>query len=253
MTLLHDKALSTHYGFLPPNGDDVVEQLTSIYRHLVDTYESTIQGWILALELHDGESRAHAFRVAEMAVRLATEVGIKEPMLPHIRHGALLHDIGKLGVPGSILKKNGPLTNEEWVIMQKHPALAHELLAPIKFLEPALDIPIYHHEKWDGSGYPHGLRGEQIPLAARIFTVVDVWDALRSNRPYRTEAWSDKKIATYLQQQAGHSFDPMIVKTFVKLLTQQLPNRRAVVDSHSTPQYNQPNLIISSLLGGVSG
>ena len=218
MTLLFEAGFYPEYGVDLKNGSELIDQLKFLHQHLVDTCEATIQGWILALELHDGESRAHAFRVAEMAEKLARRLAIKEPLLFHIRHGALLHDIGKLGVPGNILKKSGPLTEDEWAIMRKHPSLAYEMLAPIKFLQPALDIPFYHHEKWDGTGYPHGLRGEHIPLAARIFAIVDVWDALRSNRPYRTEAWSDAKIIAYLQQQSGRHFDPYIVEVFVQLL-----------------------------------
>jgi len=220
--LLFEPGIFPEYELENKNSSDLIAQLKTLHQDLVDTCEATIQGWILALELHDGESRAHAFRVAEMAEKLARQLAIQEPLLFHIRHGALLHDIGKLGVPGTILKKSGPLTDEEWKIMRKHPTLAYEMLAPIKFLQPALDIPFYHHEKWDGTGYPNGLIGEQIPLAARIFAVVDVWDALRSNRPYRKDVWSDSKIISYLQNQAGHHFDPRIIHVFVALLKESM-------------------------------
>ena len=224
MTLLIEAGFYPKYEVDLKNESELVDQLkiqlTSLYQQMVDLCEDTIQGWVLALELHDGESRAHAFRVAEMSEKLAPHLGLKEPLLFHIRHGALLHDIGKLGVPGNILKKNGPLTEDEWAIMRKHPVLAYEMLASIKFMQPALDIPLYHHEKWDGTGYPHGLREENIPLAARIFALVDVWDALRSKRPYRQEAWSNAQIITYLQKQANLQFYPYLVEVFVQLLSE---------------------------------
>jgi HD-GYP domain-containing protein (c-di-GMP phosphodiesterase class II) len=143
-------------------------------------------------------------------------MGIEGPELTHIRRGALLHDIGKLGVPDMILHKPGPLSDDEWTLMRQHPLYAYELLEPIRFLRPALAIPHSHHEWWDGSGYPCGLQGEQIPLAARIFAVVDVWDALRSDRPYRT-AWSDEQVCAYLRQQAGIQFDPRVVEAFLAM------------------------------------
>lgn len=134
----------------------------------------------------------------------------------HVRRGALLHDIGKMGVPDSILSKPDKLTDGEWVAMRKHPVFAYEMLAPIAYLKPALDIPYCHHEKWDGSGYPRGLKGEQIPLAARLFAIVDVWDALRSNRPYRA-AWPEEKALEHIRSEAGTHFDPEIVELFLKL------------------------------------
>jgi HD-GYP domain-containing protein (c-di-GMP phosphodiesterase class II) len=140
-----------------------------------------------------------------------------EEALVHVRRGALLHDIGKMGIPDSILLKPGPLTDDEWVIMRKHPVYAYELLMPIPFLRSALDIPYCHHEKWDGTGYPRGLKGETIPLAARLFAVVDVWDALRSDRPYRP-AWPEEKVRDYLHRQSGLHFDPEAVETFLTAL-----------------------------------
>jgi HD-GYP domain-containing protein (c-di-GMP phosphodiesterase class II) len=144
-------------------------------------------------------------------------MGLSEEEMVHVRRGALLHDIGKLGVPDNILLKPGKLTDEEWVIMKKHPVIAHELLAPISFLRQSLDIPYCHHEKWDGSGYPRGLKGEQIPLAARIFSIVDVWDALRSDRPYRP-AWPKEKTTEHIVQLSGSHFDPNVVELFINIM-----------------------------------
>jgi len=162
----------------------------------------------------DKETEGHTQRVEKITLRIAKSMGIKNEELVQIRRGALLHDIGKMGIPDHILLKPGPLSDEEWVIMRKHPVYAYELLSPIAFLKPALDIPYCHHEKWDGSGYPRGLKGEQIPLAARIFAIVDVWDALRSDRPYRA-AWPEMKTMEYIREQAGTHFDPAIVELFL--------------------------------------
>ena len=154
-----------------------------------------------------------------MTVRLAHAVGVSEAELVHVRRGALLHDIGKMGVPDAILLKPGQLTDEEWVLMRRHPTLAYEMLSPITFLRQALDIPYCHHEKWDGTGYPRGLRGEQIPLAARLFAVVDVWDALRSDRPYRS-GWPEEKVREHIRQQAGTHFDSHIAEVFLTILSE---------------------------------
>lgn len=177
-------------------------------------YESTLEGWVRCLDYRDRETEGHSRRVTERTVRIARAFGISEGRLPHIRRGALLHDIGKLGVPDNILLKPGKLTEEEWATMRRHPELGHRLLAPISYLRPALDIPYCHHEKWDGSGYPRGLKGEEIPLEARIFAVVDVWDALCSDRPYRP-AWPEEKALSYLTDQAGSHFDPLVVEVFL--------------------------------------
>ena len=179
-------------------------------------YDITLEGWSKALDIRDSETEGHSIRVTEKTIKLAGALGLNKSDLIHIRRGALLHDIGKLGVPDSILLKPGPLSEEEWVIMKRHPVLAFELLSPISFLKPAIDIPYCHHEKWDGTGYPRGLKGEQIPQAARIFAVIDVWDALSSNRPYRS-AWSKGKIKKYLLKEAGKHFDPKVVDAFIKL------------------------------------
>jgi len=179
-------------------------------------YDTTLEGWSRALDLRDKETEGHTQRVTEVTMRLARAMGLSEAELVHIRRGALLHDIGKMGVPDNILHKPGPLSDEEWVIMRQHPVLAYELLAPIGFLRPALDIPYSHHEKWDGRGYPRGLKGAQIPLAARIFAVVDVWDAMRSDRPYRTGA-PEEQVRAHLRALAGTHFDPDVVPVFLEL------------------------------------
>ncbi|HKP51558.1 MAG TPA: HD domain-containing phosphohydrolase [Chloroflexia bacterium] len=179
-------------------------------------YDTTLEGWSSALDLRDKETEGHTQRVTQGAMQLASAMGIGGGEMVHIRRGALLHDIGKMGIPDSILLKPGPLTDEEWEIMRKHPAYAYELLSPISFLRPALDIPYCHHEKWDGTGYPRGLKGEQIPLAARIFAVVDVWDALRSDRPYRS-AWPEERVRAHIRELSGTHFDPNIVEAFLKM------------------------------------
>ncbi|UYN92828.1 MAG: GAF domain-containing protein [Anaerolineales bacterium] len=180
---------------------------------LREAYERTIEGWAHALALRDMETIEHSRRVTEMTVRLAQALGVADEQLEHVRRGALLHDIGKMGVPDHILGKAGPLDDEEWEIMRRHPAYARDMLTAIDFLYPAIPIPLYHHEKWDGSGYPEGLEGRHIPLEARIFAIIDVWDALTSKRPYR-DAWPEDKVAEHLREQAGKHFDPAIVDAF---------------------------------------
>ncbi len=184
---------------------------------IVEAYDATIEGWSMALELRDQETEGHTLRVAEMAVQMAESLGVGEEELVHIRRGALLHDIGKIGIPDSILLKPGKLTDEEWEIMKQHPIFAYNMLSEIAYLAPALDIPYCHHEKWDGTGYPRGLEGEQIPLAARIFAVIDVWDALLSDRPYRN-AWPEEKVRDYIRAQAGTHFDPAVVDAFFAIV-----------------------------------
>jgi putative nucleotidyltransferase with HDIG domain len=184
---------------------------------LVLAYDTTIEGWSRALDLRDKETEGHTQRVTEMTQQLARHMGISEAELVHIRRGALLHDIGKMGIPDNILLKPGQLTPEEWEIMRRHPVYAHELLWPITYLRPALDIPYCHHEKWDGSGYPQGLKGDQIPLSARLFAVIDVWDALRSDRPYRP-AWPEEKILDHIREGTGSHFDPRAVAAFIKMV-----------------------------------
>ncbi len=183
---------------------------------LAMAYDTTLEGWSRALDLRDKETEGHSQRVTELTVRLARAMGLSESEIVHIRRGALLHDIGKMGIPDAILLKPGPLTDAEWATMRLHPVYGYELLAPIGYLRPALDIPWCHHEKWDGGGYPRGLAGEEIPLAARLFAVVDVWDALRSDRPYR-KAWEAGAVREYLAAQSGRHFDPRVVATFLQL------------------------------------
>ena len=184
---------------------------------LMQAYDETLAGWSYALELRDGETRGHTQRVTELTLRLAEASGMSENELVHIRRGALLHDIGKLGVPDAILRKAGRLSDEEWAVMRKHPVYAYEWLAPITYLRPALVIPYCHHERWDGTGYPRGLKGEAIPLAARLFAVVDVWDALCSERPYHLP-WPVEEVKAYLAAQAGTHFDPAVVALFLRLI-----------------------------------
>jgi PAS domain S-box-containing protein len=183
-------------------------------------YDSAIESWAQVLELSNRENGAHAYRVVELTIKLARSMGIAEQELIHFRRGALLHDVGKLGISENILNKPGPLNETEWKIMQTHPQLANELLSTINYLAPAMDIPHYHHERWDGSGYPDGLREEQIPFPARLFAVVDVYDALTSNRPYRS-AWSRQVALNHIQQSAGKLFDPVVVKAFLQIMKER--------------------------------
>lgn len=192
-------------------------KLQEANEQLLAAYEATIEGWSHAMDLRDRETEGHSRRVAELTVELAQAVGMSKPEIVHLRRGALLHDLGKIGVPDSILHKPSELTAEEWVIMRRHPQLAYDMLYPIEYLRPALDIPYNHHEKWDGTGYPRGSRGEEIPLAARLFAVIDVWDALTSKRPYRP-AWSEEEALTYIREQSGRHFDPQAVELFFKRL-----------------------------------
>jgi putative nucleotidyltransferase with HDIG domain len=191
---------------------------------LVTAYDTTLEGWAKVLELRNLEIEGHSQRVTDLTLRLARAMGIDGDDLDHIRRGALLHDIGKMAIPDRILLKAGPLTDEEWEIMHRHPIYAVEMLHAVPFLRPALDIPRYHHERWDGSGYPQGLKGEEIPLAGRIFAVVDVWDALCSDRPYRS-AMPPEEACKIIQQESGAHFDPRIVEVFLsKVLTVATPN-----------------------------
>lgn len=184
---------------------------------LLSAYEATIEGWSRALDLRDKETEGHSQRVTKLTVELAAEFGMNEEQLLHIRRGALLHDIGKLGVPDSILHKTGLLSDEEWIVMKRHPQFAYDMLYSVEYLRPTLDIPYCHHEKWDGSGYPRGLKGEEIPVAARIFAIVDVWDALNSDRPYRP-AWKKEEALAFLREQSGKHFDPKVVDKFFKVI-----------------------------------
>ena len=195
---------------------ELFDRLVRTNAELQLAYDQTLVGWAQVVDLRDRETKGHSERVSMAAARLAQAYGVGDEELVPLRQGALLHDVGKLAVPDSILLKPGPLTDEEWVEMRKHPVYAYEWLSPIQFLEPALDIPYCHHEKWDGSGYPRGLAGEEIPLPARIFAVVDVWDALLSDRPYR-RAWEPEAVRAYIAEQSGRHFDPDVVRCFLEI------------------------------------
>lgn len=191
-------------------------QLEEMHKELLISYHKTIEGWVNALDLRDKETEGHTRRVSEKSVELARAIGVGEDQLNDIRMGALLHDIGKLGVPDSILLKPGKLTEEEWKVMRLHPVYAYQWLAPIAFLKNAVDIPYCHHEKWNGSGYPRGLQGEDIPLSARLFTIVDVWDALCSDRPYRA-AMPEHEVLEFIKSGSGEHFDPSLVEIFISM------------------------------------
>ncbi|HSA99625.1 MAG TPA: HD domain-containing phosphohydrolase [Anaerolineales bacterium] len=180
-------------------------------------YDAAIEGLSRALDLRDKETKEHTSHVADITVDLAARLGVEQSALVHIRRGAVLHDIGKLAIPDQILFKPGPLAKEEWEIMRRHPDIAVELLSPVNYLEPALEIPHWHHEKWDGTGYPDGLDREDIPLAARVFALADVYDALLSRRPYRS-AWTRADTVRYMESEAGKHFDPRILPEFLDLI-----------------------------------
>ncbi len=191
----------------------LVEQLRAELRV---AYDDIIAGWARALDLRDQQAEGHTRRVAQWTVQLGRMMGMADEALVHVYRGALLHDIGTMLVPDSILLKPGSLTDEEWQIVRRHPVYAYALLSPISHLRPALDVPYCHHEKWDGTGYPRRLKGEQIPLSARIFSVVDVWDALCSDRPYR-EAWTHEEAHEYVAEHIGKDFDPQVVEMFLAM------------------------------------
>ena len=193
------------------------EQLHRAHSDLQDAYDKTIEGWVLALDLRDRETEGHTQRVTNMTEKLARILGYTDEEITHIRRGALLHDMGKMGIPDEILQKPGPLTDDEWVIMRKHPEMAYQMLSQIKYLKEAITIPYYHHERWDGSGYPHKLKGKDIPLQARMFAVVDVWDALSSDRPYRKKM-PHREVIDYLQKESGRLFDPQVIEKFIPLI-----------------------------------
>ena len=184
---------------------------------LIRAYDATIDGWSRALELRDRETEGHTQRVTKATLQLAHRMNLSETELVHVRRGAILHDIGKMAIPDSILLKSTALTDSEREIIKQHPRYAYDMLSPIPYLRQALDIPFYHHEKWDGTGYPHGLKGEQIPLSARLFSVVDVFDALTSDRPYRP-AWSVEKALDYIRDHSGKHFDPRVVVEFMAIV-----------------------------------
>lgn len=207
-------------------GSKEVAVLTTSFNHmlkslrvsqseLLEAYDNSLEGWSQALSLRDHETDEHSRRVVELTLKIAKIYGLSETELESIRRGALLHDIGKVGIPDEILNKPGPLSNEEWIIMKKHPLFAADMLQPINFMQESLEIPLYHHEKWDGTGYPYGLRGDAIPLSARIFAIADVFDALLSQRPDR-DAWTKEEALQYLFENRRKHFDPQLIDFFFK-------------------------------------
>jgi putative two-component system response regulator len=189
------------------------QKMQTLHEELVTAYDKTIEGWSRALDLRDKETEGHTQRVTEMTLRLAQAAGISGDALIQIRRGSLLHDVGKLGIPDSILLKPAQLTAAEWKVMKLHPVYAYEWLVVIEYLQPALDIPYCHHERWDGTGYPRGLKGDEIPLAARLFALADVWDALTSHRPYR-DSLSLVDVRQHIRDGSGKHFDPRAVEIF---------------------------------------
>ncbi len=201
---------------------EAAQKIIGLNTELMQAYDATIEGWSRALDLRDKETEGHCQRVTELTVRLARSLRLSEGEIVPIQRGALLHDIGKMGVPDQILLKPGPLTGDEWAVMRLHPTYAYEMLSPIDFLHSALTIPWCHHEKWDGTGYPRGLAGMDIPLAARLFAVADVWDALRSNRPYRA-GWPPERVLEHLASLSGTHFDPQAVAAFLQMMAADWP------------------------------
>lgn len=196
--------------------------LQDAHDHLREAYERTIEGWVRALDLRDRETEGHTQRVTELTLKVAATLGFSDEELSHIRRGALLHDMGKMAIPDEILQKPGPLNEVEWEKMRRHPLYAYDMLSPISYLHRALEIPFYHHERWDGSGYPHGLKGEDIPLVARLFAIVDVWDALSTDRPYRKKM-PRSEVIKYLRENSGKLFDPKLVEVFMSVIEQEHP------------------------------
>ncbi len=209
--------LSIIYGVMGLSTWIILRHVYLSQSNLEDSFDRTLQGWALALEYRDGETKGHSARVTNLCIELAIAMGIPDAQIPAIRRGALLHDIGKMAIPDNILQKKGELTDQEWEIVKQHPSMAGEILEHIPFLVDSADIPRFHHEWWNGDGYPLGLSGEDIPLVARIFAVADVWDSLSSDRPYR-EAWPPEKILAYIYENSGKQFDPKLVEIFFHLV-----------------------------------
>jgi putative nucleotidyltransferase with HDIG domain len=215
----HDLALISAFAdqaAVAINSARLFEDLQDSHRELEKAYQATLEGWVRALDLRDKETEGHTQRVTILTHRLARSMGVSDELLVHMTRGALLHDIGKMAIPDGILLKPGQLTDEERKLIQKHPIYAYEMLSPIAFLVPAIDIPYCHHEKWDGTGYPRGLKQDEIPFAARIFPVIDVWDALTSDRPYR-KAMPHNEVRKIIQADSGKHFDPYVVEAFMGL------------------------------------
>jgi putative nucleotidyltransferase with HDIG domain len=200
----------------------LTESLIAKTRELEQAYDATIAGWARALEMHNRDVQEHSQRVTTLSLELGRSMGLDEDTLKQLKRGALLHDIGKISIPDAILQKEGPLTQQERSLIEEHPILGYDLLAPIEFLQPALDVPRYHHEKWDGGGYPHHLHGDQIPRLARIFAVVDVFDAMTTDRAYREALHIDDALE-YIRAESGKSFDPEVVEAFLRLVQKRSP------------------------------
>lgn len=198
------------------NEEKNLTQIRQSETELEKSYELTLYGWAKALEYRDNETEGHSLRVVHLCQKLARELGCSDEEIQTIRRGAILHDIGKMGVPDDILRKNGPLEPGEWDIMHKHPQFGKDMIGEIKFLQPAMSIIFSHHERWDGTGYPQKLKGKDIPLPARIFAVIDNWDALNNDRPYR-KAWPQEEVIDFIRRNAGMMFDPDIVDVFLKM------------------------------------
>ena len=211
-------------GVLAESFNTMLQSLKNSQQKMVETYDKTLEGWAKALELKDKETSGHTLRVTELTVALGQILNLPEDQLEHVRRGAMLHDIGKMGIPDQILLKPGPLDEKEWNLMRNHPAYAHEMLKDIPFLEPALDIPYCHHERWDGKGYPRQLKGKDIPLSARLFAIVDAWDALISNRPYHQGLHSEKALEE-IRAGSGSQFDPDLVEIFCEYIQARLRDR----------------------------
>lgn len=216
--ITRQKELENELRYLNIHLESMVEERT---RELAQAYDSTLEGWAKALEIRDKETEGHSRRVTALTVRMAQEVGMGHEEIEHIRRGALLHDIGKMAIPDEILNKPSSLTAEEMEIMRLHPTIAKNLLANISFLAKALEIPCYHHERWDGQGYPMGLKGLEIPISARIFALVDQWDALLSDRPYR-KAWQRDEVVFHIQRQSGKIYDPELAVIFLRVVNAEL-------------------------------
>ena len=216
------EALQRSHAQLEQRVEHRTREVIGLNAELTSAYDATIEGWSRALDMRDKETEGHCRRVTDLTLALAQAMNLPSADLMQVRRGALLHDIGKMGIPDAILLKPGPLDDGEWEIMRRHPVYAYDMLSPITFLRPALAIPLCHHEKWDGTGYPHGLWGEEIPLSARLFAVVDVWDALRSDRPYRA-GWPTDKVRAHIAGGAGTHFDPQVVEAFLALTADAAP------------------------------
>ena len=215
-------AVASNNAMLYRQAQDEINERIIAQRKLQESYDSTLMGWVSALERREKETAGHSKRVTELTLRFAEKLNIPEGQRIHMWRGALLHDVGKLVIPDSILLKQGSLNEEEWEIMKMHGEYAYEWLSSIDYLKPVLDIPRYHHERWDGTGYPKGMKGEEIPLAARMFTLIDQYDALTSDRPYR-KAWRKKRVLRYFQEESGKIFDPILVDVFIEMINENKP------------------------------